>query len=98
MTAGAEVAPAKLGHLISRSVRSFMRSVASEMIAVGDGELRRRARLVLAVFPDPERGGREGGEQAGEIVQEAPELARVVGERRQRLEAVDRDDPRPVAP
>ena len=63
---------------------------------VGDGEFRRRARLVLAVFADPEAGGGEGREQGGEVVQEAPERARVVGERGERLEAVDRDDPRPA--
>ena len=52
-------------------------------------------RLVLAVFPDPEARGGEGREQCGEVVQEAPEPARVIRERAQRLEAVDRDDPRP---
>ena len=62
---------------------------------VGDGELGRRARLVLAVFADPEGGRGEGREQRGQLVQEAAEVPRVVGERGQRLEAVDRDDPRP---
>ena len=41
---------------------------------VGDGELGRRGDLVLAVLADPERRGREGGEAAGEVVEEAAEL------------------------
>ena len=93
MTSGAEVAPAQLGHL-DQPQRALVDALGRERDdPVGHGELRRRARLVLAVFPDPERRGREDREQCGEVVQEPPELARVVRERRQRLEAVDRDDP-----
>ena len=96
MTSGAEVAPAQLGHF-DQPERALAHALGRERDdPVGDGELRRRARLVLAVFPDPEGGGGEGREQCGEVVQEAPEPARVIGERGQRLEAVDRDDPRPV--
>ena len=96
VTSGAEVAPAQLGHL-DQAQRALARALGRERDdPVGDGELRRRARLVLAVFADPEAGGGEGREQCGEVVQEAPERPRVIGERGQRLEAVDRDDPRPA--
>ena len=90
-----EVAPAQLGHL-DQAQRAFARTLGRQRDdPVGDGELRRRSRLVLAVLADPEAGGGEGGEQRGELVQERPERACVVRERGQRLEAVDRDDPGP---
>ena len=95
VTSRAKVASAQLGHL-DQAERALVHPLRRERDdPVGDRELRRRAGLVLAVLPDPEAGGGEGREQCGEAVQEAPEVPRVVGERGQRLEAVDRDDPRP---
>ena len=59
---------------------------------VGDGELRSRGDLVLGVLADPERRGRVRREVAGEVVEESAKVGprRV---RRERLEAVDDDDP-----
>jgi hypothetical protein len=92
---GAKVAPAQLGHL-DQAQRALVGLLSRQRDdSVGHGEFRRCARLVRAVFADPEAGGREGREQRGEIVQEAPELASVRRECGQRLEAVDRDDSRP---
>ena len=96
MSPGAEVAPAQLGHF-DQPQRSLAHALGRERDdPVGHRELRRRTRFVLAVFPDPEGCGGEGRQQRGEAVEEAPELARVIGERGQRLEAVDREDPGPV--
>ena len=92
---GAKVAPAQLGHF-DQAQRALVRLLSRQRDdPVGHGEFRRRARLVRAVFADPETGGREGREQRGEVVQEAPERASIRRERGQRLEAVDRDDSRP---
>ena len=63
------------------------------MIGVGDREFGRHGDLLLAVLADPERRDREGGEVAGEVVEEAAKLGGLrVG--RERLEAVDHHDPR----
>ena len=60
---------------------------------VGDRELGCHGDLLFAVLADPERRGREGGEAAGEVVEEAAKLGRL-RIRRERLEAVDDHDPR----
>src|SRR5829696_9982341 len=62
---------------------------------VGHSGLRRRPRLFVAVLAYPEGGHGKGREQCGEAMEELPEGLSVLRERCQRLEAVDRDDPRP---
>src|SRR5262249_60814909 len=56
---------------------------------VSDGELRHRRDLGFAVFPHPERGGRDRGQPSRQVMQELPELTGPAGERLQRLEAAD---------
>src|SRR5919197_2091202 len=60
---------------------------------VRDREFRRDADLILCVLAYPQRGGRNRGEAAGEVVQELAKLG-PLRVRRQCLEAVDDDQPR----
>ena len=62
--------------------------------AVGDRELGRDRDLVRSVLADPQGRRRVGRQVPREVLEEAPERRRVRGERMQRLEAVDHEQPR----
>ncbi len=63
--------------------------------AVGDRELGRDRDLVRSVLADPQGRRRVGRQVPREILEEPPERRRVRGERMQRLEAVDHEQPGP---
>ena len=88
--------PRSLATRIRRIVRSFARSVASAMIpsaTANSGAVRASS---SPYSPTQKEVAGNAESSAREVVQEAPERARVLGERGQRLEAVDRDDPGPA--